>query len=75
VARCYGPIRLLQLAPAGERAAAFAYAGHWRSVRRPADRERIRTIKAEECGHRRGVHQMLSTRRRAGGRLRGRGWS
>ena len=55
----HGPIRLLQLAPAGERAAAFAYAGHWRSVRRPADRERIRTIKAEECGHRRGVHQML----------------
>jgi demethoxyubiquinone hydroxylase (CLK1/Coq7/Cat5 family) len=54
-----GLLRLLQLAHAGERAAAFAYAGHWRSVRQPADRERIRQIEAEEWDHRRRVHRML----------------
>lgn len=54
-----GLVRLLQLAHSGEKAAAYAYAGHWRSVRQPADRERIRTIEAEEWDHRRRVHRML----------------
>jgi rubrerythrin len=52
-------IKLLQLAHAGERAAAFAYAGHWRSVRQTEDRAAIRTIEAEEWDHRRRVHSML----------------
>lgn len=53
-------VRLLQAAHAGERAAAFAYAGHWRSVRQPADRVRIREIEAEEWDHRRRVGRMLA---------------
>jgi rubrerythrin len=53
-------VRLLQLAHAGERAAAFAYAGHWRSVRRAADRIAIRKIESEEWDHRRQVRSMLA---------------
>jgi hypothetical protein len=52
-------VKLLQLAHSGERAAAYAYAGHWRSVRGTADRERIKAIEADEWHHRRNVHRML----------------
>ena len=52
-------IELLQLAHSGEKAAAYAYAGHWRSVRQQADRKRIREIEADEWEHRRNVHRML----------------
>lgn len=53
-------ISLLQLAHSGERAAAFAYAGHWRSVRQADHRERIRAIEADEWDHRSRVKRMLA---------------
>ena len=52
-------IRVLQAAYSGELAAGFAYAGHWRSVADPAERERIRTIEAEEWLHRQQVGDIL----------------
>jgi len=53
-------IRLLQLAHAGERAAAIAYAGHWRSVRAKDERTQIRRIADEEWDHRRRLGRMLA---------------
>jgi hypothetical protein len=50
---------ILQLAYSGELAAAYAYGGHWRSVRDPGERERIRAIEAEELHHRELVGGML----------------
>src|SRR5262245_24640127 len=52
-------VELLQLAYSGERAAAYAYRGHWRSVRDPDERERIAKIEEEEWHHRRLVGGML----------------
>jgi demethoxyubiquinone hydroxylase (CLK1/Coq7/Cat5 family) len=63
-------IRLLQLAHAGERAAAFAYAGHWRSVRDPEERAAIRRIQDEEWLHRRCLAGMLTRLGAAPSRLR-----
>ncbi len=51
---------LLQHAYSGELAAAHAYAGHWRSVKDPAERERIRTIEEEELHHRELVGGLLA---------------
>jgi Ubiquinone biosynthesis protein COQ7 len=53
-------IHLLKLAHAGEKAAAYAYAGHWRSVKRPPERERIRLMEQEELAHRACLHRMLT---------------
>jgi rubrerythrin len=53
-------IRVLRSACSGELAAGFAYRGHWRSVREPAIRERIRTIEAEEWHHREIVRGLLA---------------
>jgi len=53
-------VRLLQLAHAGELAAAFAYRGHWASVSDAAERERIREIEADEWHHRKLVAEMLA---------------
>jgi rubrerythrin len=53
-------IRQLQGAHAGELAAAFAYRGHWKSVRNAEERERIRTIEAEELHHRKLVAGLLA---------------
>lgn len=53
-------IALLQLAYSGEQAAAYAYRGHWKSVRDAGERERIRNIEAEEWRHRELVGGMLS---------------
>ncbi len=50
---------LMQLAHAGERAAAHAYQGHWRAVSDPVQREAIRTIEREEWEHRALVHGIL----------------
>jgi demethoxyubiquinone hydroxylase (CLK1/Coq7/Cat5 family) len=50
---------LLQLAYSGELAAAYAYRGHWRSVKDEPVRTRIREIEEEEWHHRRLVGQML----------------
>lgn len=51
-------IRLLQNAHAGERAAAFAYNGHWRSVR-GAERTEIQKIEKEEWDHRAELFKMI----------------
>jgi rubrerythrin len=52
-------IEILQLAYSGELAAAYAYRGHWHSVRDPETRARIRKIEEEEWHHRRLVGRML----------------
>lgn len=53
-------IRVLQAAYSGELAAGFAYAGHWRSVADPGERERIKAIEAEEWHHRELVGEILA---------------
>lgn len=53
-------VALLQLAYSGERAAAYAYRGHWKSVRDAGERDRIRSIEAEEWRHRELVFEMLT---------------
>lgn len=50
---------LLQLAYSGERAAAYAYRGHSRSVSDFEERHRIETIENEEWHHRHLVGRML----------------
>ncbi len=52
-------VRLLRLAYSGELAAAYAYAGHWRSVPDPGERAEIRRIEGEELEHRAGNLAML----------------
>lgn len=52
-------IRLLRLAYSGEKAAAYAYAGHWRSVKDENERATIRKIELEEIEHRRVVGEIL----------------
>lgn len=63
-------IDILQLAYSGELAAAYAYRGHWHSVRATAEREDIRKIEADEWRHRRLVGEMLSTLGRGPSRRR-----
>lgn len=53
-------IQVLQAAYSGELAAAHAYAGHWRSVSRSDERERIRAIELEELHHRDLVGELLT---------------
>ncbi len=50
---------LLQLAYSGEKAAAYAYRGHWRSSSDAAERAGIRAIEEDEWHHRRLVGEML----------------
>src|SRR4029077_1860867 len=52
-------IAILQLAFSGERAAGYAYRGHWNSVSDPEERARIRQIEDEEWDHRQHVGAML----------------
>ncbi len=54
-------IALLQLAYSAERAAAYAYRGHWHSVVREDERIRIRQIEDEEWHHRDLVGEMLES--------------
>lgn len=54
-------ITILQLAFSGERAAAYAYRGHWHSVRASQERESICAIEEDEWRHRKLVGEMLST--------------
>lgn len=54
-------IALLQLAYSGERAAGYAYRGHWHSVSDPEERSRIAAIEREEWHHRSLVGDMLRT--------------
>jgi hypothetical protein len=53
-------IRILQNAHAGELAAAYAYRGHWRSLRRPAERAEVARIESAEWHHRNEVFEHLS---------------
>jgi demethoxyubiquinone hydroxylase (CLK1/Coq7/Cat5 family) len=48
-------IRILQNAYSGEIAAAYAYRGHWKSLKESAEREEIKKIEAEEWAHRENV--------------------
>jgi rubrerythrin len=50
---------LLQLAYSAELAAAYAYRGHWHSVKSAAEKARIQEIENEELHHRLMVGQML----------------
>lgn len=52
-------IRILQNAHAGEVAAAYAYRGHWKSLKDSPEKTRIREIEAEEWDHRRRVGEWL----------------
>jgi rubrerythrin len=52
-------IALLQLAYSAERAAAYAYRGHWQSVADQDERRRIKQIEDEEWHHRTTVGEML----------------
>lgn len=52
-------IRILQNAHAGELAAAYAYRGHWKSVRNTGEKESIKKIEAEEWAHRANVRKWL----------------
>jgi len=51
---------ILRLAYSGELAAALAYRGHWKSVKDPDERSRIRRIEEEEWHHRDLVGGMLA---------------
>ncbi|HEY0347915.1 MAG TPA: ferritin-like domain-containing protein [Pyrinomonadaceae bacterium] len=53
-------IALLQLAYSGERAAAYAYRGHWQSVSDEHERDSIRAIEEDEWRHRQLVGEMLA---------------
>ncbi|HEY2847361.1 MAG TPA: ferritin-like domain-containing protein [Pyrinomonadaceae bacterium] len=52
-------IRILQSAYSGEIAAAYAYRGHWRSLKPSPEKDRIKQIEAEEWDHRRRVGEWL----------------
>ncbi len=45
-------VRILQMAYSGEMAAAYAYRGHWHSVKKAEERARICQIEQEEWHHR-----------------------
>lgn len=53
-------IALLQLAYSGELAAAYAYRGHWKSVRNAAQKTAIQNIENDEWRHRKLVGEMLA---------------
>ena len=52
-------IRILQNAHAGELAAAFAYRGHWKSLKNSPEKTHIKKIEAEEWEHRENVARWL----------------
>ncbi|HKP73024.1 MAG TPA: demethoxyubiquinone hydroxylase family protein [Pyrinomonadaceae bacterium] len=52
--------RVLQGAYSGELAAAYAYRGHWKSLRKQRERERVKRIEDEEWVHREKVRAIMS---------------
>jgi hypothetical protein len=54
-------IQLLQRAHAGERAAALAYRGHWKSLADPIERLQVLRIEREEWQHRDQLTRLLSS--------------
>ena len=63
-------IEILRLAYSGELAAAYAYRGHWHSVKDEPTKRRIREIEEEEWHHRRLVGSMLEELGRGPNRVR-----
>ena len=63
-------IHILQHAYSGEWAAAYAYRGHWKSLKNPVERERIRQIENEEWVHREKVGLMLESLKAAPVKIR-----
>ncbi|HEU5240253.1 MAG TPA: hypothetical protein VFU37_24170 [Pyrinomonadaceae bacterium] len=61
-------IAILQLAYSGELAAAYAYRGHWHSLRRKDERESVRNIENDEWRHRKFVGEMLKSLERLSAR-------
>jgi len=53
-------IKLLQRAHAGERAAALAYGGHWKSLKNPQEIADIRKVEADEWLHRARIAEILA---------------
>jgi demethoxyubiquinone hydroxylase (CLK1/Coq7/Cat5 family) len=53
-------IRILQNAHAGELAAAYAYRGHWKSLRESSEKQEIKKIEEEEWEHRRCIEKWLA---------------
>lgn len=53
-------VRILRAAYSGELAAAYAYRGHWKSLKDAAEREKVKQIEREEWAHRRHVGLMLN---------------
>jgi demethoxyubiquinone hydroxylase (CLK1/Coq7/Cat5 family) len=53
-------IHVLHMAYSGEKAAAYAYSGHWKSLKDPEQRKGIQTIEEEELEHRKLVGEMLA---------------
>jgi rubrerythrin len=56
---CRSLIGILQQAYSGERAAAYAYRGHWQSVSDPEERSGIQKIEEEEWHHRHCLAKMM----------------
>jgi rubrerythrin len=54
-------IALLQLAYSGELAAAYAYRGHWHSIRKPDERTAIQNIENDEWQHRKLLGDLLTS--------------
>ena len=54
-------IALLQLAYSGELAAAYAYRGHWKSVRNAKQKTAIQNIENDEWRHRKLVGEILAS--------------
>lgn len=52
-------IRILQNAHAGELAAAYAYRGHWKSLKDSPEKTEIKKIEEEEWQHRRNIARWL----------------
>src|SRR5688500_18089123 len=63
-------IALLQLAYSGEKAAGYAYRGHWHSLSASDERNRVAQIEAEEWHHRKLVGEMLIALGSAPNRIR-----
>lgn len=55
-----GLVRILQNAYSGEVAAAYAYRGHWKSLKDSPEKTRIKQIEEEEWDHRRRVGEWLT---------------
>ena len=53
-------VRILQNAHSGELAAAYAYRGHWKSLRESGEKTHIKKIEAEEWAHRENVGRWLA---------------